>query len=67
MLKSIETALKLSTIREKLNDLNAVTEPTEAQQTEERDLTRVTENHRGRIPRGADRRGRRTRDRPGGR
>ena len=38
MLKSIETALKLSTIREKLNDLNAVTEPTEAQQTEERDL-----------------------------
>ena len=38
MLKSIETALKLSTIREKLNDLNAVTEPTEAEQTEERDL-----------------------------
>ena len=38
MLKSIETALKLSTIREKLNDLNAVTDPTEAQQTEERDL-----------------------------
>ena len=38
MLKSIETALKLSTIREKLNDLNAVETPTEAQQTEERDL-----------------------------
>ena len=38
MLKSIETALKLSEIREKLNDLNAVTDPTEAQQTEERDL-----------------------------
>ena len=38
MLKSIETALKLSEIRESLNDLNAVTDPTEAQQTEERDL-----------------------------
>ena len=38
MLKSIETALTLSTIREQLNDLNAVTDPTEAQQTEERDL-----------------------------
>ena len=38
MLKSIEKALKLSEIREKLNDLNAVTEPTEAQRTEERDL-----------------------------
>ena len=38
MLKSITAALKLSTIRESLNDLNAVTEPTEAQQTEERDL-----------------------------
>ena len=38
MLKSIETALKLSEIREKLNDLNAVTDPTDAQQTEERDL-----------------------------
>ena len=38
MLKSIETALKLSEIREQLNDLNAVTDPTEAQQTEERDL-----------------------------
>ena len=38
MLKSIETALKLSEIREKLNDLNAVESPTEAQQTEERDL-----------------------------
>ena len=38
MLKSIETALKLSEIREKLNDLNAITDPTEAQQTEERAL-----------------------------
>ena len=38
MLKSIEKALKLSEIREKLNDLNAVTDPTDAQQTEERDL-----------------------------
>ena len=38
MLKSIETALKLSEIREKLNDLNAITDPTEAQQTEERGL-----------------------------
>ena len=39
MLKSIEKALKLSTIREKLNDLNAATDPlTETQQTEERDL-----------------------------
>ena len=37
-LKSIEKALKLSEIREKLNDLNAVTDPTDAQQTEERDL-----------------------------
>ena len=38
MLTSIEKALKLSEIREQLNDLNAVTDPTEAQQTEERDL-----------------------------
>ena len=38
MLKSITAALKLSEIREKLNDLNAVAEPTDAQQTEERDL-----------------------------
>ena len=38
MLKSIETALKLSEIREKLNDLNAVTEPTDAPTTEERAL-----------------------------
>ena len=35
MLKSITAALKLSEIREKLNDLNAVTEPTDAQKTEE--------------------------------
>ena len=38
MLKSISAALKLSEIREKLNDLNAVTDLSEAQQTEERDL-----------------------------
>ena len=38
MLKSITAALKLSELREKLNDLNAVTDPTDAQQTEERDL-----------------------------
>ena len=38
MLKSITAALKLSELREKLNDLNAVTAPTDAQQTEERDL-----------------------------
>ena len=38
MLKSITAALTLSTIREKLNDLNAVTDPTDAQKTEERDL-----------------------------
>ena len=38
MLKSIEKALRLSEIREALNDLNAVTDQTEAQQTEERDL-----------------------------
>ena len=36
--KSIEKALKLSEIREKLNDLNAVESPTDAQKTEERDL-----------------------------
>ena len=38
MLKSQAAALKLSEIREKLNDLNAVVEPTDAQKTEERDL-----------------------------
>ena len=38
MLKSLTAALKLSEISEKLNDLNAVTDPTEAQQTEEREL-----------------------------
>ena len=38
MLKSITAALKLSEIRESLNTLNAVTDPTDAQQTEERDL-----------------------------
>ena len=35
MLKSITAALKLSEIREKLNDLNAITEPTDGQKTEE--------------------------------
>ena len=35
MLKSIEKALELSTIREKLNDLNGIAEPTDAQRTEE--------------------------------
>ena len=38
MLKSLIAALKLSELREELNDLNAITDPTEAQQTEERDL-----------------------------
>ena len=38
MLKSIETALKLSTIRERLNDLNAIADQTDAQITEERSL-----------------------------
>ena len=38
MLKSLTAALRLSEIREKLNALNAVTDPTDAQQTEERDL-----------------------------
>ena len=38
MLESIKKALKLSEIREKLNALNAVTDPTDAQKTEERDL-----------------------------
>ena len=38
MLKSQTAALKLSEIREKLNDLNAVTELTDAQKTEEHDL-----------------------------
>ena len=38
MLKSIEKALKLSEIREKLNGLNGIADPTDAQKTEERDL-----------------------------
>ena len=38
MLKSLTAALKLSSIREKLNDLNAVAELTDDQKTEERDL-----------------------------
>ena len=38
MLKSIEKALRLSEIREALNGLNAIAEPTDAQQTEERNL-----------------------------
>ena len=36
--KSIAAALKLSEYREKLNDLNAVAEPTDAQRTDERAL-----------------------------
>ena len=38
MLKSIEKALKLSEIREKLNDLNAVAEPSDAQREQETGL-----------------------------
>ena len=38
MLKSITAALTLSEIREKLNGLNAVTDPTDEQKNEERDL-----------------------------
>ena len=38
MMKSITAALKLSEIREKLNDLNAIADPTTEQTTEERDL-----------------------------
>ena len=38
MLKSIEKALRLSEIREKLNDLNGIESPTDAQKTEERAL-----------------------------
>ena len=38
MLTSIEKALRLSEIREKLNDLNAIAEPTDAQRTEESGL-----------------------------
>ena len=38
MLKSLTAALKLSEIREKLNDLNAIAEPTDTQKTEEGDL-----------------------------
>ena len=38
MLKSIKKALRLSEIREKLNGLNAVTDPTDEQKNEERDL-----------------------------
>ena len=53
MLTSIEKALKLSEIREKLNELNAVTDPTDAQQTEERDLTRESENNGNGISREA--------------
>ena len=55
MLTSIEKALKLSEIREKLNDLNAVTDPTEAQQTEEARSDCESENHGNGIPCGADR------------
>ena len=38
MLKSIEKALRLSEIREQLNGLNAIAEPTDAQEAEERAL-----------------------------
>ena len=38
MLTSTEKALKLSEIRESLNDLNAIADPSDAQKTEERDL-----------------------------
>ena len=38
MLTSIEKALKLSEIREKLNTLNGIADPSDAQKTEERDL-----------------------------
>ena len=38
MLKSLATALRLSELREKLNALNTITEPTDDQKTEERDL-----------------------------
>ena len=48
MLKSIEKALRLSEIREQLNGLNAIAEPTDAQQTEERGPARVTEKQRRR-------------------
>ena len=65
MLKSIEKALRLSEIREALNGLNAIAEPTDAQQTEERNLLRVTKKDGDGIPRGVDRGGRRTRDRSG--
>ena len=43
MLKSIETALKLSEIRESLNDLNAIADPTDAQKKRGTRSTRVTE------------------------
>ena len=38
MLKSLTAALKLSELREKLNDLNVIADPSDAQKTEERDL-----------------------------
>ena len=38
MLKSLTIALKLSEVREKLNDLNAIVDLSDAQKTEERDL-----------------------------
>ena len=49
MLKSIDRGVEIvGDSRKSLNALNAVTEPTDAQKTEERDLTCVTENNRGR-------------------
>ena len=53
MLKSIKTALKLSEIREKLNALNAVTDPTDAQKTEERDLIASQKTSEVGVPRSA--------------
>ena len=40
MMKSIDRGVEIeSRIRESLNDLNAIADPTDAQKTEERDLT----------------------------
>ncbi len=53
MLKSIEKALRLSEIREKLNDLNGIESPTDAQKNRGARAARVAQNGRGRVPRGA--------------
>ena len=55
MLKSIEKALRLSEIREALNGLNAIAEPTDAQQTEERACSHRQKNNGDGISRGVDR------------